>query len=377
MAKKIGILVLGDQDWIGGLYYSINLIKAFDYLDEARQPTVYAFYGNLNAKKELDLLSYSKLVKVDYNTNFLSKVLSKLWREFFHVDIKAKALINKYELDVLYPYNYNCSVKTNKKVIAWFPDFQHKFLPHHFSQAEISKRDRYLTDVDKRMKHLVFSSQTALNQFKSFYPNAKISTYVYSFISAINLNLIDAAIPKNKFNLNKNYFIVSNQFWKHKNHLVVVKALEYLKKEQEINFDIVFTGKQNDGTSQEYFDSILEIVKSANLNEHVHFLGFIDRYDQLSILSQAMAVIQPSSFEGWSTVIEDAKTLNKQVFASDIEIHREQLGTNGYFFDQNDVEQLAKLLGDFNKGNIKKNCNYLPFKNRAEEAALNLNKILS
>ena len=34
--------------------------------------------------------------------------------------------------------------------------------------------------------------------------------------------------------------------------------------------------------------------------------------DQLRLMKESLGVIQPSLFEGWSTVIEDAKALNKK-----------------------------------------------------------------
>ncbi|MBK6525543.1 MAG: glycosyltransferase [Crocinitomicaceae bacterium] len=193
-----------------------------------------------------------------------------------------------------------------------------------------------------------------MNQFNKFYPGTKINSYVYSFVSAVDLSAIDETIPDKKFNIKKKYFVVSNQFWKHKNHLVVVRALAHLKSTGAIDFNIVFTGKQMDAVNQDYFLSVIDAVEKSNLSNDVHFLGFLDRNDQLSLMAGSMGVIQPSTFEGWSTVIEDAKSLNKQVFASAIDIHIEQLGEDGYFFKEHDFEDLAKLLSDYIEGIIQK-----------------------
>ena len=46
-----------------------------------------------------------------------------------------------------------------------------------------------------------------------------------------------------------------------------------------------------------------------------------------------MAVAQPSLFEGWSTIVEDAKTLGKPIFVSDLPVHREQLGDAQAYLD--------------------------------------------
>jgi hypothetical protein len=212
MAKKIGVLVLGDTNWVGGLYYSVNIIKSFEFLPSEMQPEVYAFYSNQIAKDELEALTYPRLKIKNYNESYTLTLIGKIWRELFHIDIKIAWLVRKNGLNAIYPYNYNCSVYTRAKVVAWFPDFQHKYFPHYFSQKEIDKRDKYLSEISKRVKHIVFSSKTALSQFNNFYPQSKINSYVYSFVSAIDLNIIDETTPSKKFKIKKEYFIVSNQF---------------------------------------------------------------------------------------------------------------------------------------------------------------------
>jgi len=55
-------------------------------------------------------------------------------------------------------------------------------------------------------------------------------------------------------------------------------------------------------------------------------------------------VIQPSLFEGWSTVIEDARALGRPVIASDIPVHREQLGDTARYFIPRDPASLAEAV---------------------------------
>jgi hypothetical protein len=50
-------------------------------------------------------------------------------------------------------------------------------------------------------------------------------------------------------------------------------------------------------------------------------------------------------FEGWSTVVEDAKSLNKFIFLSDIPVHREQNPLNVcYFNPYEEIDLTQKLL---------------------------------
>ena len=49
-------------------------------------------------------------------------------------------------------------------------------------------------------------------------------------------------------------------------------------------------------------------------------------------MKNAKAIIQPSLFEGWSTVIEDARSLQVPVIATDLTVNIEQLGDKGKYF---------------------------------------------
>jgi hypothetical protein len=58
----------------------------------------------------------------------------------------------------------------------------------------------------------------------------------------------------------------------------------------------------------------------------------------------AAVIIQPSRFEGWSTVVQDAKALGRPLLCSDIPVHHEQAPTALGFFAWDDAETLADLL---------------------------------
>src|SRR5690606_1228173 len=89
------------------------------------------------------------------------------------------------------------------------------------------------------------------------------------------------------------------------------------------------------------------LAGSLGLGERARFLGFLPRTDQLALMAGAAAVIQPSLCEGWSTAIEDAKALGRAVLASDIAVHREQIGQNVDFFSPDNPRSLADLLARY------------------------------
>ncbi|MCB0478346.1 MAG: hypothetical protein KDC84_09290, partial [Crocinitomicaceae bacterium] len=91
--KRIGLLVLGGYDWVGGLYYTLNLIKTLAVLPDSEKPEIYAFWGNDIAKEHLDKLTYPYLHIQPYNRSNSEKYLTKASQMVFSSDPRARRLI--------------------------------------------------------------------------------------------------------------------------------------------------------------------------------------------------------------------------------------------------------------------------------------------
>jgi glycosyltransferase involved in cell wall biosynthesis len=149
-----------------------------------------------------------------------------------------------------------------------------------------------------------------------------------------------------KYSLPENYFIVSNQFHRHKNHEVIFKAAASLK-EMKIDIHFAITGKLPEKESSEYIQRLYALMEENQLQNRISILGVIPRNDQLNLMKYSQAVVQPSLFEGWSTVIEDAKSLQVPVIASDLDVNIEQLGDKGTYFSAKDEADLINKLVEF------------------------------
>src|SRR5262249_18351656 len=110
---------------------------------------------------------------------------------------------------------------------------------------------------------------------------------------------------------------------------------------------LAFTGREEDHRDPDYGPSMLRLAAELGLGERARFLGFLPREDQLGVMRGAVAVVQPSLCEGWSTVVEDARAVGRPVLASDIAVHREQLGEGAELFDPLDPGALAALLSRY------------------------------
>lgn len=160
-----------------------------------------------------------------------------------------------------------------------------------------------------------------------------------------NLHLIDINQLREKYGIPEKYFFSPNQFWVHKNHKLVLKAVKLLKNEG-INILVAFSGKNYDFRNPGYFEELVQFARENDLQENIKFLGFIDRSEQLVLMKHAIAIIQPSLFEGWSTVVEDAKALSQDIILSNLNVHVEQTTDypNKCFFNPYDEVDLKEKI---------------------------------
>ena len=342
--RKIGLIYEYNENWIGGTYYIQNLISALNHLPDNIKPELNIITEDEKQYKNLVVLTgyrYVKRLGLKKN-NFFVKNVNRVAKKLF----KKKLLTDYYNnLDLVFPAAEESRFKPNQKFLNWIPDFQEYYYPDFFSEEEIRLRKAYQLNLVKTAGKVLFSSHCAKKDFDTIYPNNTNEKFVLPFAVSIQSHKNPESVLK-KYNINRDYFICSNQFWKHKNHSVVLKVISSLKEE---NVFVVFTGKEYDYRHPGYYESLMIDVKNLNIQKHVLFLGFIDRQDQLNLMKLSRAVIQPSLFEGWSTVIEDAKALNVAVIASDIDVHQEQLSAYELkqFFSPKDSCELANCIREY------------------------------
>lgn len=332
-----------NASWIAGAYYIEHIVKACQMLSEDKQPKITFLYNNAEALERLRALNYtkSKFVKISFPVRLINKFSFELFKK-----IAYSGHYRNIKNTKVYPYLDSIGLNNSNHKIYWIPDLQDRYFPELFSEVELKRRSNLYKHLSNENKEIAFSSQNAANDFNKFYPNNKCKIHILKFASLIPaFQDLDLQALKKKFDVTKKYFIVCNQFWKHKNHMLSLQAINELKSEVP-DFQVIYTGKWNSKPTIQHYNKLDEYIKSNGLEDYVKILGFIDRREQLKLLEGSISVIQPSLFEGWSTVVEDAKAIGKHIIVSDIPLHREQISKNCTFFDPKDPMALAKKMLD-------------------------------
>jgi len=235
--------------------------------------------------------------------------------------------------------------KTDIPLLAWIPDFQHRHLPHLFSRKEVDKRNKRQAQLAEIAKGILLSSEDARRDFNRYCPGYERKTHVLQFVAIpplkAELPLAEPVLARH--GIGEPYFHIPNQIWAHKNHGIILDALCVLRKRGRCPL-VISTGQTEDYRQPNYFQSLIQRVKEAGLDERYRFLGLIDYPDMFVLMRSAVALINPSLFEGWSTTVEEGKSLGKRMLLSSLDVHREQAQDRASFFDPQNAEQLALLM---------------------------------
>lgn len=355
--KKLLFLAKGGKEWIGGIYYVKNVLYTLiknNFIDKTT--SIYILVDAQNADIFKPFVKYDN-VKILINketplNDFIARASKKAICQA--LNIKLLSLINKYKIDYIFPINSYPYMFLKEKCIYWIPDFQHIHLPEMFSESEIKSRNKLFDYIAEKHKYLVLSSNDAFNDFKQLYPyhvqGVKVlnfESYIEEDIKDINDTYIKETLKK--YNLPEDFLFLPNQFWKHKNHITAFKAMDYVVNKKGKNICLVCTGNINDYRNYGHFESLKNYINQHNLENNIKILGFILRKEQLALMIASRAIIQPSLFEGWGTVVEDAKALDKDIIMSDINVHYEQKNDKCIIFKRDQFIELGNIiLGLFN-----------------------------
>ncbi|MBD2165778.1 glycosyltransferase [Calothrix membranacea FACHB-236] len=353
---RIALVMQGGRSWIGGSEYIKNIILALGSLpDNIRAKYEVCLIYNEYLDPELHKCIEPYLHKI-YNQQvelkpitFQNRIRWRIIRNLYGwKDPRSESFLRKEKFDFIYPYLSLETSNSSYRSASWIADFQHKYLPNFFTPEELAVRENLFSQIAHHSSTIVLSSQTAEKDFHKFFPEAAHKTKVLSFKTTPSSSWYQGE-PQN---IQKNYclpdrfFIISNQFWQHKNHLTVFKALKLLHK-QSIYPVIVCTGHIYDYRQPNYCDEILQSIHKMGITKQVYLLGLIPKFEQCQLMRRSLAVIQPSLFEGWSTVVEDAKCFGKHIILTDLPVNLEQNPPNSIFFEGKSPEILADILADY------------------------------
>jgi glycosyltransferase involved in cell wall biosynthesis len=340
--KRVG-LALG-ASWLGSVNYYRNLLNSV-CAQEDRQIELVLLVG-----KRADPAILAGLPDVEVvNSPWLDQptprwAIRKVWQQAFASDPFLERLLRAHKIDVLSHSDF-LGRRASIPAVCWIGDFQHRQQPQFFSRFERLYRDRDFRLQCRQATRIILSSHDAQNALVEFEPSAVAKSRVLQFVAQprVSSSTADLRTLQERYGFDGPYFHVPNQFWAHKNHRLILDALAVLAKRGE-RILVISTGATEDYRRPGFFDELMTYADAIGMRDRFRVLGVVPYDDLVGLMVNSVALINPSRAEGWSTSVEEAKSLGKRMILSTLPVHLEQAPPDGVYVDPDDAGSLADAM---------------------------------
>jgi glycosyltransferase involved in cell wall biosynthesis len=211
-----------------------------------------------------------------------------------------------------------------------------------FSMAEQRSREREHRRFLSGSALTIVQTEAAALELAGWFPMQADRARVLPFAVTIppRALIADPATVLEPYGLPERFVYLPGQLWRHKNHALVVEALAMVP-----GLSVVSSGHLIDYRAPQHVAALRGRIAALGLNDRFRLLGPVPLDVVFALHRRAMALINPSRFEGWSTTVEEAKALGRPLLLSDVRTHRAQAGDDqAAWFGADDVDALARAL---------------------------------
>ena len=275
----------------------------------------------------------------------VSKIAQRLFGFFFSFRGYIDKILLDHKIDLVYflgPSSYATGLRKHNYIITvWdqchrdWPEFPEIYLNDEFEFREFL----YKNTLRKAVAILV-DDELSKKKMQERYGVDADRIHVARFFPMVDAQLmtipsVDVSV---KYSVKKPFLFYPAQFWAHKNHAYILRALKKLK-EKNIFVDVVFVG--NDYGNKKF---LIKTVESMNLTAQVHFLGFISREEVVAFYKTALALVMPTYFGPTNIPPLEAFAFGCPVCYSDLPGLREQVGDAAFLMNLDDESSLVSII---------------------------------
>jgi len=360
MVKKIGIL-LSSPKTVGGIYqYSLSMIDALNRIGKSKKIDVCYFYTS----KFWETLIPKKSKKIYIKKRIIIKILKRIFLLFCNFENhhlrfstyfnEEVGVLNKSDCDlIIFPSQDITSYQIKKKSISTIHDLMHIYEPQfeEYTDAIIKNRNIHYRLMCNAVDGIFVDSSLGRKHVLDNFKINKNKLLVLPFVVPSCLKNSAKFNVLKKFNIPKKYFFYPAQFWEHKNHINLIKAISINNtKNPKEKINLVLCGAKKN-----YFNAVFDFIKKNKLNKNIFYLGRVDDKYMASLYRGAYATIYPSYLGPTNIPPIEAISLGCPVICSNKYAMKKQLGKSALYFDPNSPKDIANQISIFiKKKNLRK-----------------------
>ena len=283
---------------------------------------------------------YSYLSEIDYDYR-LKKIVKPLYSYLTQIESKTLKVLAEHKIDIVWFLGLHCpTMELPFIVTVW--DLGHRtnpYFPEISSKGGWNQRELLCSKVIQRAAYIITGTPAGKADIERYYqvPSERVRILPFvvpSFVEKIDA--VESSYVLEKYDIPDNYLFYPAQFWPLKNHVCLLKAVQLLRDDFGLTFNIVLTG--SDRGNRNYIE---QVVSNLELTQSVHFLGFVPQSDMAALYQHAFALTYTTFLGPDNLPPLEAFALGCPVIASKVSGAMDQLGDAALLFDPKQPEDLA------------------------------------
>lgn len=351
--KKIGIFLGMKADGGGAFQYSLTILDAAASLPVEEFSVVALFREKLWAPLLRAYPFDAVPIATENVYDFITHGFTRAWwlsglpmcafrRISGVVDRQARTMIRQNCDLWIFPAQDQITYQIDLPALGTIHDLMHRHetqFPEVAAVGRGQRRDRHYQNMCDWAQGILVESHVGKNHVLEAYSVNKDKIHVLPLVAPKYIH--SSEIPTGfdtRYPLPKKFLFYPAQFWKHKNHTNLVRAIESLKQ-TIADIHLVFVGSKKNA----YVD-VENLVRELGVEQNVHFLGYVPNEDIAVMYRRARALVMPTFFGPTNIPPLEAFVADCPVAISNIYGIPEQVQDAALLFDPRSVAQIAEAL---------------------------------
>ena len=318
------------------LSWIVNKIRAIRHR-EKRDEVI----GNINPEELTKLALKDKWEK----TRGVMKIstFDKITCKIAELYLKAKG-VNL----ILWPAPLNTAFKINIPYIFTVYDLEHRRLPEFPELSAFGEYERreflYENGLEKAVAIIAESEQGKKDIIK-YYKTKKDKIFPIKFLPPTyfkeSIDKGEIVNVKKKFKLPEKYFFYPAQFWPHKNHILILKALALLRG-NGTDVHMVFSG--SDKKKWGVLKELKKVASELGISDLIHYVGYVSNHELSILYKLSKGLVMPDKLGPSNIPYLEAFKLKVPVIAMNVPGIKDQVQNAAIMVNPDNEKELAKAM---------------------------------
>lgn len=293
------------------------------------------------------------VIKVSKFEIFIKSLITILFKSIFNFkdNLDNVLEINKIDCLIFLSSENFYPLKTPYVSTVW--DIQHLTNPYFKETGSILikvYRHIVLKAFLKNSKKIIVGTDVGKKEIKKFY---KIDDNLFYKLPHPTPQIFFKA-KKTRFNLKifkkNNFFIYPANFWEHKNHILLLKAIKQINLKYKKKINLVLVGSIKNIL---HFNKIKKFIEINKLKKNIKILKFVSLKKLIQLYDYSEGLIYASSSGPENLPPLEAFARGKNVIISNYSGSKEQLNNFATYFNLKKKSSIEEKILNFKKFNSK------------------------